>query len=73
MFNFKGFKVVVTLVAMIVVGHGMAPVNMGGAQGRMMARRAAIVDVYRQTSGAPMKIVSQSYEDGEYTITAEIQ
>lgn len=71
MFNFK--SLIVLAAAVIVVGHGAAPVSNSAAQAKMMARRAAIVDVYRQTNGAPMHILSQIYEDGVFTVTAEIQ
>ena len=42
-------------------------------QGRLLARRAAIVDIHRQSNGAPIKILNESYAGGIYTIQAEVR
>lgn len=64
-------KATVALFAFaLFIGHGIA--SSDTPQGKMMARRAAIVDIYRQAGGsAGMQIVSESFSDGVYEVQAE--
>ena len=41
--------------------------------GRLLACRAGIVDIHRQSNGAPIKILNESYAGGIYTIQAEVR
>ena len=80
----KMFSLLVVLSALLVSsvcnaqaveGFGEAPMNpnLSFAQMRLLARQAAIVDVYRQTNGNPFKIVREVFcEGGVYIIQAEI-
>lgn len=68
------YKLMPMLAVLIVVGTGYAPQNAANAaQARYMARRAAIVDCFVQTNGAPMRIMKEAYSGGKYTVTAEVQ
>ena len=59
------------LLGAIFVGQGMAAANMNGAQGKMMARRAAIVDLYRQAGGSQgLEIVGESFDGHIYKVEA---
>lgn len=59
------------MVLAIIIGQGAAMNDT--AQGRMMARRAAISDVQRQTNGAGRYvIIEESFEDGVYTVKVSI-
>lgn len=56
----------------VIVGTGYQPPALKGTvQGKMIARTAAISDVFYQTKGAPFRILSESFSHGCYTIRAE--
>ena len=58
------------LVLTIVIGQGIAANS--SPQGKMMARRAAIIDIQKQTNGAAgMSIISEHFDGQTYTIEAE--
>ena len=59
------------LLAVIVVGTGYAPATMNPAQGKLMARRAAQVDCFKQTGGSPFTILSEVFDGHTYHIEAE--
>ena len=59
------------LLAVIVVGTGYAPAAMNPAQGKLMARRAAQVDCFKQTGGSPFTILSEVFDGHTYHIEAE--
>lgn len=61
------------LLAVIVVGTGYATAAMNPAQGKLMARRAAQVDCFKQTGGSPFNILSESYDGHTYRIEAEVR
>ena len=62
---------VFSMLGITLIGQGVS--EYGGAQGRLLARRAAIVDVYRQCNGAPIKILNETYTGGIYTVKAEVR
>lgn len=56
----------------VIIGTGyQPPAFKGTTQGKMIARTAAISDVFYQTKGAPFRILSESFSHGCYTIRAE--
>lgn len=56
----------------VIIGTGyQPPLLKGTAQGKMIARVAAMTDVFQQTGGAPFRILSESFSHGCYTIRAE--
>lgn len=56
----------------VIVGIGYPPPAMTSKpQGKMLARVAAMTDVFRQTEGAPFRILSESYTGGYYVVRAE--
>lgn len=61
------------LLAVIVVGTGYAPAAMNPAQGKLMARRAAQVDCFKQSGGSPFNILAESYDGHTYRIEAEVR
>ena len=61
------------LLAVIVVGTGYAPAAMNPAQGKLMARRAAQVDCFKQSGGSPFNILAESYDGHAYRIEAEVR
>lgn len=61
------------LLAVIVVGTGYAPATMNNVQGKLMARRAAQVDCFKQTGGSPFNILAESYDGHTYRIEAEVR
>lgn len=62
---------VFSMLGITLIGQGVATHD--GAQGRLLARRAAIVDIHRQSNGASIKILNESYTGGIYTIQAEVR
>ena len=61
------------LIALMVtiIGQGVVSPNYPGAQGKIMARRAAIVDVYRQAGTSQgIRILSESFDGKTYTVEA---
>lgn len=68
----KKYLSVFMMMAMVVVGQGVTNPAFHGAQAKMLARRAAIVDVYKQTNGAPMSIISESFDGQTYTVRAQV-
>lgn len=67
---FKKFTVFAMLAVIIGTGY-QPPLLEGTAQGKMIARVAAMTDVFQQTGGAPFRILSESFSHGCYTIRAE--
>lgn len=61
------------LLAVIVIGTGYAPAAMNPAQGKLMARRAAQVDCFKQSGGSPFNILAESYDGHTYRIEAEVR
>ena len=61
------------LLAVIVIGTGYAPAAMNPAQGKLMARRAAQVDCFKQSCGSPFNILAESYDGHTYRIEAEVR
>ena len=60
------------LVGVIVVGHGFVNHNFNsGLQKRMMAKKAAVVDIQKQTNGKNFKIISENFDGEVFTVTAE--
>ena len=60
----------ITLV-ITIVGQGIVNSNYPGSQGKVMARRAAIVDVYRQAGTSQgIRILSESFDGKIYTVQA---
>lgn len=67
--KFKG--VAITLLTAIVIGQGYVPQGTTTAQGRLLARRAAIVDVYHQLGGSQdIQILDESFDGKTYTVKA---
>ena len=66
-------KISLLLLAVIVVGTGYAPATMNNVQGKLMARRAAQVDCFKQTGGSPFVVLSESYDGHTYRIEAEVR
>lgn len=61
------------LLAIVVIGNGIAPPNAhSDAQAKMMARRAAIVDCQRQMNGQAFHILEESFNGSVYTIRASV-
>ena len=61
------------LIALMItiIGQGMVSPNYPGSQGKVMARRAAIVDVYRQAGTSQgIRILSESFDGKIYTVQA---
>lgn len=55
-----------------VVGVGVAPAHVvNPAQGRIMARRAAIVDVYRKLGRSNIRILKEVWNGEVYQVEAE--
>ena len=65
---------VYSILGITIVGQGLVPSSCSNpVQGRLLARRAAIVDVYRQVGGAQgVKIVKENFVGGVYFVKAEI-
>lgn len=66
----------VLLVMVVVVGTGVPPATAhSDAQGRVLARRAAIVDCYAQYHAMGIHkgfiIVGEAYSNGVYTVTMD--
>lgn len=60
-------------VLAIVVGVGVPPTSSySAAQSKLLARRAALVNVYRQTKGAPFHIMDEVWNGSQYTVYGEI-
>lgn len=56
----------------VIVGIGYPPPAMDDKpRGRLLARVAAMTDVFRQTEGAPFRVLSESYAGGYYVVRAE--
>lgn len=69
MSKFKG--VAITLLTAIVIGQGYVPQGTTTAQGRLLARRAAIVDIYHQLGGSQgIQILDESFDGKTYTVKA---
>ena len=67
--KFKG--VAMALLTAIVIGQGYAPQGTTAAQGRILARRAAIVDIYHQLGGSQgIQILDESFDGKTYTVKA---
>ena len=61
------------LIALVItiVGQGIVNSNYPSVQGKAMARRAAIVDVYRQAGTSQgIRILSESFDGKVYTVQA---
>lgn len=55
-----------------VTGVGIAPANaVNAAQARIMARRAAVMNCYRQLNGKAIKILNEVWDGHAYKVTAE--
>lgn len=63
---------VFSMLGITLIGQGVATMH-DGAQERLLACRAAIVDIHRQSKGAPIKILNESYAGGIYTIQVEVR
>lgn len=69
-------KIIVTLAmttfmagtASAATSYGIAPTGMEGSGARMMARRAAIVDMLHQTGGKRLPILSEKWDGHVYEI-----
>ena len=66
-------KISLLLLAVIVVGTGYAPAGMGNAQGKLMARRAAQVDCFKQSGGSLFTVLSEAFDGHAYRIEAEVR
>jgi hypothetical protein len=66
------YKTMLLLIAVILTAYGYAPDNGNNNQGKMLARRAAMVDLYRRTNGTAYHILSESYDGHRYTIQASL-
>ena len=64
-------KLLPMLLIAIVIGQGYVPQGTTTAQGRLLARRAAIVDVYHQLGGSQgIQILDESFDGKTYTVKA---
>lgn len=64
-------KLLPMLLTAIVIGQGYVPQGTTVAQGRILARRAAIVDVYHQLGGSQgIQILDESFDGKTYTVKA---
>ena len=68
--KFKKLMVMLSLTV-IVIGQGYVPQGTTTAQGELLARRAAIVDAYRQLGGSQgIQILDESFDGKTYTVKA---
>jgi hypothetical protein len=73
-FMFKKILIVLAMTTLMAstasaaTSYGIAPAGMDGAQAKLMARRAAIVDMQRQTNGKAMPILSEKWDGRIYEI-----
>lgn len=68
--KFKKLMAMLSLTA-IVIGQGYVPQGTTTAQGRLLARRAAIVDIYHQLGGSQgIQILDESFDGKTYTVKA---
>jgi len=64
-------KLLPMLLIAIVIGQGYVPQGTTTAQGRLLARRAAIVDVCHQLGGSRgIQILDESFDGKTYTVKA---
>jgi hypothetical protein len=64
-------KLLPMLLTAIVIGQGYVPQGTTMAQGELLARRAAIVDAYRQLGGSQgIQILDESFDGKIYTVKA---
>lgn len=57
----------------VIVGIGYTPDNtMNAAQGKLLARRAAVVDCFRQTNENLFEVLSEQFDGNRYTIKAKV-
>lgn len=64
-------KLLPMLLTAVVIGQGYVPQGTTTAQGRILARRAAIVDVYHQLGGSRgIQILDESFDGKTYTVKA---
>ena len=70
-------KIMIALMALTIsmastvsaaTSYGVAPAGMNGEQARMMARRAAIVGMYKETRGKSVPILSERWDGRIYEI-----
>ena len=69
-------KNAVSLMAVltIVIGIGVPPMNaQNNTQGKLMARRTAIISIYHQTNGKSFQLKSENWNDHQYIIKGEVQ
>lgn len=76
----KAFVIAAVIVSVLsanaeaaVVGTGYAPATARTAvQGKLLARRAAMVDCYKKLGGkAGMKVLKENWDGHTYTVEAE--
>ena len=63
------------VMAITITGQGLVPSGaLNVTHGEMLARRAAIVDIYRQNGGSQgLSIVNESFDGHVYRITAAVE
>lgn len=66
--KFKGLTM--ALLTAIVIGQGYVPQGTTVAQGRILARRAAMIDVYHQLGSKNIQIVDESFDGKTYIVKA---
>ena len=55
-------------IACAATSFGKAPAGVSGERAKMIARRAAIVGMYRETGGKAVKILSERWDGRIYEI-----
>lgn len=68
----KKFLTMLSLTAIVIVGQGIVPDRaVNATQGKLLARRAAIVDVYRQLGDSHgVQILGESFDGKKYIVKA---